>query len=141
MKFNAFKVSNELTIKIDSAPVLNEFMKSQTSLPFFNNEEYFKTFIQELQLKKIFNPGFNYFSVLQNFINKHFEDKEKYLKFLKSPSLDTCEQCPKPTFIVLKCHKIAKPMFIYSTDGYHYLPRSKASSKIYEVDVLQSYIL
>lgn len=53
MKFNAFKVSNELTIKIDSAPVLNEFMKSQTSLPFFNNEEYFKTFIQELQLKKI----------------------------------------------------------------------------------------
>ena len=51
MKFNAFKVSNEFTIKIDGAPMLNEFMKSQTSLPFFNNEEYFKTFIQELQLK------------------------------------------------------------------------------------------
>ena len=47
MKFNAFKVYNELTSRIDDAPMLNGFMKSQTSLPklelFFNEEEYLET--------------------------------------------------------------------------------------------------
>ena len=33
MKFNAFKVCDEVTSTIDNAPRLNEFMKSQTSLP------------------------------------------------------------------------------------------------------------
>ena len=32
MKFNAFKVFDELTSRLDGAPMLNRFMKSQTSL-------------------------------------------------------------------------------------------------------------
>lgn len=59
-------------------------------------------FITETQAKKLLIPGYNYFSVLQNFINKHSEVEEKYLDFLRSPCVDTCEQCQKPTFIGLK---------------------------------------
>ena len=114
MKFNAFKVYDELSSRIDSAPTLNGFMKSQTSLAkselFFNNEEYLKTFIIATPAKKLLIPGYNYFSMLQNFINRHFEVGEKHLAFLQFPCVDTCEQCSKPTFTGPKCHKIPKPM-------------------------------
>ena len=33
MKFNAFKVCDELTSKVDGAPMLNWFMKFQTFVP------------------------------------------------------------------------------------------------------------
>ena len=68
--------------------------------------------------------------MLQNFIEIHFEIGEKYLKFLQCPCVDTCERCPKPTFICVKCHKIRKVMRDYSADGYHYLPTSKMPSKM-----------
>ena len=67
--------------------------------------------------------------MLQNFINTHFEVEEKYLEFLQSPCVDTCEQCPKATIIGPKCHKIPKPMLDYSANGYHYLPASKNAIK------------
>ena len=87
-------------------------------------------FITETRAKKLLIPGYNYFSVLQNFINKHSEVEEKYLDFLRSPCVDTCEQCQKPTFIGLKWHMIPKPKPDYSDDGYHYLAVSKTQSKM-----------
>ena len=81
MKFNAFKVCDELTSRMDGAPKLNGFIKSQTSLPksdlFFNNEEYLKMFTTATPAKELLIPGYNYFSILQNFINRHFEIGEK----------------------------------------------------------------
>ena len=72
MKFNAFKVCSELTSRMDGVPMLNGFMKSQTSLPkselILNKEVYFKTFITATPTKKHLISGNNYFSVLQNFI-------------------------------------------------------------------------
>ena len=66
---------------MDMAPMLNGFIKSQTSLPksdlFFNNEEYLKMFITATPAKELLIPGYNYFSMLQNFINRHFEIGEK----------------------------------------------------------------
>ena len=59
MKFNAFKVCDELTSWIDGAPMLNGFMTCQTSLLklqlFFNNKEYLITFVTATLIKKIFN--------------------------------------------------------------------------------------
>ena len=75
--------------------MLNEIMKSQNSLPkselFFNNEEHLKTFMTATPAKKLLVPGYNYFSIIQNFIKRYFKVGEKYLKFLLSPGLDTCE--------------------------------------------------
>ena len=72
---------------------LNELMKSQTSLPkpelFCYNEEYWKTL--QLLLKNLI-PGYNFFSMLHNVINRHFEVGEKYLEILLSPCVDTCEK-------------------------------------------------
>ena len=68
MKFNAFKVREELTSTVDGARMLNGFMKSQTSLPisklFFNNEEYLKRFITAALAKILLIPGYNYFLML-----------------------------------------------------------------------------
>ena len=50
---------------MDRAPMLNGFMKSQTSLPkselFFNNEEYLKMFIIATPANKLLIPAYNYF--------------------------------------------------------------------------------
>ena len=59
MKFSAFKVCHDRTSRIDAAPMLNGFMRSQTFLliwqSLFNNEEYLKTFLSATTIKKIFN--------------------------------------------------------------------------------------
>ena len=68
--------------------------------------------------------------MLQNFINIHFEVGEKYLEFLQSPCVDTCEKCMKPTFIVPKSRKIPNLMPDYSADGYHYFSASKTPSRM-----------
>ena len=65
MKFNAIQVCNKLTSRMDGAPVLNGFIKSQTFLPkselFFNNEEYLKIFIIATPANKLLIPAYNYF--------------------------------------------------------------------------------
>ena len=85
MKFNVFKVCNELTSRMDCLPMLNRFSKSQTSLPkselFFSSEVYLKTFIAATPAKKKLIPGYNYFSMLQKFINRHFEVGKKCFEF------------------------------------------------------------
>ena len=84
-KFSALEVCDELTGEIDGAPVLNVFMTFQTSFPksesFFNNEEYLKMFITATPAKNRLVPGYSYFSMLHNFINRHFELGEKHLEF------------------------------------------------------------
>ena len=66
MKFNAFKVRDEFTSRIDGAPMLNGFMRSQTFLLIsqflLNNEEYLKTFVRATTIKKIFNFRLKLFS-------------------------------------------------------------------------------
>ena len=37
-------------------------------------------------------PGYNFFSMLHNVTNRHFEVGEKYLEILLSPCVDTCEK-------------------------------------------------
>ena len=114
MQFNAFKVCNELASKMNGTPILNGFMKSKTSFPksklFFNNKGYLKNVHNSNSSKTDFIPSYHYFLTLQNFTNKHFKVGKKYLEFLQSPCVDTCEQCPKPTFISPKCHQIPKLM-------------------------------
>ena len=86
MKLSAFKVCHEFTSRIDGAPVLNGIMRSHSSLPkselFFNNEEYLKASTIGTPAKKGINPGYNYCSMLHNFIYTHFEVGKKYLVFL-----------------------------------------------------------
>ena len=108
--------------------MLNGFMKSKTSLP---KSEFFLIMKSNWKkARKILIPSYHCFSTLQNFINKNLEVEEKYLTLSWSACVDTCEQCPKPTFIGPKCQKIPKPISHCSADRYHYLPASKMSSKM-----------
>ena len=79
----------ELTSRKDDAPMLNGFMKSKTSLP--KSEVFLITKSIWKKAKKILIPSYHCFSMLQNFINKNLEVEEKYLTFLWSACVDTCE--------------------------------------------------
>ena len=57
MKLNAFKACSELTSRINSARMLDRFMKSKIFLPqselLFKNEEYLKTFVKANPAKEL----------------------------------------------------------------------------------------
>ena len=60
--------------------------------PLYHNQNYFlitksiwKRLWQQLQLNKFLIPGYNYFSMLQSFINRYFEVDKKYLEYFTIP--------------------------------------------------------
>ena len=57
MKLNAFKACSELTSRINSARMLDRFMKSKISLPqselLFKNEEYLEIFVKANPAKEL----------------------------------------------------------------------------------------
>eukprot|EP00794_Sanderia_malayensis_P004304 gene4304-4873_t len=73
MKFNAFKVCDDLTLRIDGAPAPNGFMKSSTSerkdMLFFNNHDYLKKFLSSSEKNKMAVPDCNYFKSIETFFN------------------------------------------------------------------------
>ena len=148
MKFNAFKVCSELTSRMDGVPMLNGFMKSQTSLPkselILNKEVYFKTFITATPTKKHLISGNNYFSVLQDFITDISKSEES--KFPADLVTFTKEILDGKLHFWVKCHlcrylwamsetniqsyKIPKLMPGFLVDDYHYLSATKMPSKM-----------
>ena len=113
------------TFSKKDGPMLNGFMKSQNSLTkselFFSNEEYLKMFLTATPDKELLTI----FQCCRILLTDILKLEKSTWNFYNYPSVDTCKQCPKPTFILPKCHKIHKLMRDYSADGYHYLPASK----------------
>ena len=126
MKFNAFKVCDELTLRIDGVPAPNGCMKAYTSEKknqlFFNNHEYLKQFLSSSEKNKMAVPGCNYFKSIETFSQQHMEIGEKYAEFTRfSCHLMQCVFCSRTGWIGPPCQQIPKPMPNYERDGMHYL--------------------
>ena len=80
-QYNAFKVCNDLTCRIDGAPVPNGYMKSYTSQKnkelFFSNHQHMKEFLGATEKEKESVPGCHYFKKVHDFIDIHFGVGEK----------------------------------------------------------------
>ena len=98
MKCNAFKVCDELSLRIDGAAGPNNYMKAYTSQKsedlFFNNHANLKKYLAVSEKNRVSLPGSHYFKLLQGFIQSHFEIGEKYIEFLRhSCSASPCFHC------------------------------------------------
>ena len=122
MKYNAYKVCEELTVRIDGAPGPGGYMKAYTSEKnenlFFNNHSY----LSSSDKNSMSLPGCNYFKLIQTFMEQHFEIGEKYMEYVRySCNSSSCLQCNETGWVGSACHKIPKPMPNYDADGMHYL--------------------
>lgn len=92
MKYNAFKVCDELRFHIEGAPASGGFMKAYTSQTneyfYFNNHQHLKKYLAASENAKIALPGSHYFKMVQDFIEKHFDIGEKYLEYVRYACLD-----------------------------------------------------
>ena len=126
MKFNAFKVCDELTLRIGGAPAPNGFMKAYTSEKkdrlFFDNHDYLKEFLSSSEKNKMAVPGCNYFKFVETFSQQHMETGEKYTEFTRySCRSISCVYCSRTGWIGRPSQRIPKPMPNYEKDGMHYL--------------------
>ena len=87
MKFNAFKVCDELSLRIDSVLASNGCVKAYTSRKknrlLFNNHDYLKEFLSSSEKNKMAVPGCNYFKSIKIFSQQHKEIVKKYAEFTR----------------------------------------------------------
>ena len=126
MKYNAFKVCDELSLRIDGAAGPNNYMKAYTSQKsedlFFNNHANLKKYLAASEKNRVSLPGSHYFKLLQGFIQSHFEIGEKYIEFLRhSCSACPCFHCAEFDWAGPVCSRIPKPFPNYNANGMHYL--------------------
>ena len=127
MKFNAFKVCDELTDRINGAPAPGGFMKAYTSVPcdemFFNDEDYVKDYLHATEQKRKSLPGANYFNQVMSFVETHFECGEKYIEFVKfsCTKSEVCAFCSTHGWVGPPCKTVPKPYPNYEANGFHYL--------------------
>ena len=123
MKYNAFKVCEELTYRIDGATAPGGFMKAYTSQDsddlFFNNHDHLKAFLSTTDIKgnKKQCPGWNYFTMLKTFFDQHVEVGEKYMEYVKC-TCEHCQICATNTWVGPPCCKVPKPYPDYTSDGF-----------------------
>jgi hypothetical protein len=126
MKFNAFKVCNELMFRIEAVPAPGGYMKAYTlernEYLFFNNHQLSKNYVAASENTRMALPGSHYFKMLETFIEKHFEIGEKYLEYVRYACLDpSCYHCSALGWAGPVCSRIPKPMPNYNSSGFHYL--------------------
>lgn len=135
MEYNAYKVCDELTLRIDGAPAPGGHMKAYSSEKcenlFFNNHGYLKDDISSSDKTRVSLPGANYFKLIQTFMDQHFEVGEKYMEYVKyCCNCSSCLHCNESGWVGSACHKIPKPMPDYSADGMHYMSVLNTPSEI-----------
>ncbi len=85
MEFNAFKVCNELSLRIDGATEPKNYMKAYTLEKsedlFFNNHADLKKYLPASEKNKVPLPRSHYFTLLQGFIKSHVEVGKNILSF------------------------------------------------------------
>jgi hypothetical protein len=135
MKYNAYKVCDELTVRIDGAPAPGGHMKAYSSEKsenlFFNNHGYLKDYISSSDKTRMSLPGANYFKLIQTFMEQHSEVGEKYMEYVRyCCNSSSWLHCNESGWIVSACNKIPKPMPDYSADGMHYMSVLNTPSEI-----------
>ena len=135
MKYNAYKVCDELTVRIDGAPAPGGQMKAYSSEKsenlFFNNHDYLKDYISSSDKNRMLLPGANYFKLIQTFMEQHFEVGEKYMEYVRyCCNSSYCSHCNESGWVGSACYKIPKPMPDYGADGMHYMSVLNTPSEI-----------
>ena len=116
MRFNAFKICEEVSDRIEGAVAPDGYLKSFVTPEheelFFWDKEYLRRYIDEKDKKKIV-PGYHFYNKLDNFMAKNFRKSEKYLEFVKfSCDDDLCEFCSRNTWVGPPCSRIPEPVHI-----------------------------
>jgi hypothetical protein len=124
MKYNAFKVCDELTCRIDGATAPGGFMKAFTSSDanelFFNNHNCLKAYLAMSDNAENPCPGRNYFDMLKKFKEQHIDLGEKYVEFVKC-NCSNCQHCMIASWVGPPCGKVPKPYPDYDALGFHYM--------------------
>lgn len=126
MKYNAFKVCDEITLRTDGAPAPGGYMKAFTSEGsddmFFCNEKYAWDYLHASEQRKSTLPGRNYFDKVKTFGENHCKLGEKHIEFIKFSCKipDKCEYCSTHPWVGPPCTRIPQPYPDYEADGYHY---------------------
>ncbi len=84
MKFNAFRVAEEVSERIDCSVAPDGFMKSFVTKPademFYWDKEYLTNYLER---KNTVVPGHNYYSKVEDFSKAHIRIGNKCLEFVK----------------------------------------------------------
>ena len=133
MKYNAFKVCEELTCRIDWATAPGGFMKAFTSSDtdelFFNNHSCLKEYLAISDNTNVCT-GKNYFDMLKKFAEQHIDHGEKYMEFLKC-TYSNCQHCKKASWVGPPCSKVPKLYPDYEASEFHY---RDVEATPYEID-------
>ena len=92
MEKNAWWVSKELSLRIDGAPVFNEYIHSFVTVKpeeaFFFNREYITQYNKSSGESQTETPGYYYCAKIVKFIKDHYRVGELYMEFIK----DGCKE-------------------------------------------------
>eukprot|EP00112_Aurelia_sp_Birch-Aquarium-sp1_P004821 Seg1546.11 transcript_id=Seg1546.11/GoldUCD/mRNA.D3Y31 product="hypothetical protein" protein_id=Seg1546.11/GoldUCD/D3Y31 len=126
MKFNAYKVSNEVSQRIDGAVAPDGYLKSfvtndEKSL-FFWDQHHLKQFTERKQDEIV--PGHNYYLKVENFMELHVRSGEKYFEFIKYSCQNgdaSCDFCESFGWTDVPCRRVPEPMPDYEAPDFKYL--------------------
>ena len=130
MEYNAFKVCEELSMRIDGARGPGGYLKCYTSEKsdhmFFNDHKYLSQFLSGPESKRESVPGCAYYQKIESFLLTHFERGQKYMEYIKFACNETtgslCDYCLKHPWVGPPCQKIPWPFPDYSKHPkYKYL--------------------
>ena len=126
MKFNAFKVADEVAQRIDGGVAPDGLMKSFTSKDadhlFYWVKRYLMDYVERKNNDVV--PGYKYHSKLEEFSKKHVTIGEKYLEFVKSGCTSRgppCSHCEEMGWADVACFPIPEPIPDYKSDQFKYL--------------------
>lgn len=123
MKYNAFKVCEEVATRVDGAVAPGGFLKAFVSTDiselFFWDKEYLTNYIANSTKKTItLVPGYHYYKKIDTFLGSHFIKGEKYLEFLKC---DSCHYCAENKPLQILPGRIPEPMPDITSESFKYL--------------------
>ncbi len=118
METNAWRVTHQLTERIDGAPVLSEFISSVASESpndtFFFNDSYLADYVSKSKNLRNTVPGAAYLNKIFSFIDLHVQTGELYTEFLKGSCKNThgslCQYCSENSWIGPTMNRIPRPI-------------------------------
>lgn len=138
MKFNAFKVCEEVAQRIDGEVAPQGFMKAYCTEDlkdlFFWDTRYLRDYLANKDAKNSKTmPGSHYYKSLQAFMDQHTRKGEKYLEYLKFSCKDNghiCTFCLQSGWTGPPCSRIPEPMPDYESDKFKYLHVAKTPTEV-----------
>ena len=117
MEYNAFKVSEEIALRIDGAVAPGGYMKSYVSSNvkelFFVDTEYLHQFLNSSTEKRKLCPGTHHFQKIENFIENHVNKGAKYYEYVKHSCREKngqlCSFCQEHPWIGPECRAAPRP--------------------------------